>query len=211
MATAAAGEPSPDVLAYTLWYNIVRPMAVGMMLVGAANTLFSMRSSLVESMRGAFALRGASTGAPADRTERDIPLPWVVLGTLVLVVAITATYYYFTGSVTTAIVAGIAMTITGFILSAVGGYLVGLVGSSNQPLSGLTLSALIISALLLLIIGVRGPSGMAAVLGVAAVVACACSTSGSLIQDFKAGQLLGGTPWKMQVVEIGTVALLAFR
>ena len=82
MATAAAGEPGPDVLAYTLWYNIVRPMAVGMMLVGAANTLFSMRSSLVESMRGAFALRGASTGAPADRTERDIPLPWVVLGTL---------------------------------------------------------------------------------------------------------------------------------
>jgi putative OPT family oligopeptide transporter len=189
---------------------VVRPMAVGMMLVGAANTLFSMRSSLVESMRGAFALRSATTGAPADRTERDIPLPWVVLGTLVLVVAITATYYYFTGSVTTAIVAGIAMTITGFILSAVGGYLVGLVGSSNQPLSGLTLSSLIISALLLLIIGVRGPSGMAAVLGVAAVVACACSTSGSLIQDFKAGQLLGGTPWKMQVVEIGTVALLAF-
>ena len=102
------------------------------------------------------------------------------------------------------------MTITGFMLSAVGGYLVGLVGSSNQPLSGLTLSALIISALLLLAIGVRGPAGMAAVLGVAAVVACACSISGSLIQDFKAGQLLGGTPWKMQVVEIGTVALLAF-
>jgi putative OPT family oligopeptide transporter len=211
MANAPAAETGPDVLAYTLWYNIVRPMAVGMMLVGAANTLFSMRSSLVESMRGAFALRGASTGAAAtDRTERDIPLPWVVLGTMILVVAITATYYYFTGSVTTAIVAGIAMTITGFILSAVGGYLVGLVGSSNQPLSGLTLSALIISALLLLVIGVRGPAGMAAVLGVASVVACACSTSGSLIQDFKAGQLLGGTPWKMQVVEIGTVALLAF-
>jgi putative OPT family oligopeptide transporter len=211
MTTAPAGsEIGPDVLAYTLWYNVVRPIAVGMMLIGAATTLFSMRASLVQSLRGAFALRGATTGGTTERTERDIPMPWVVLGTVVLIVAITATYYYFTLSWTTAIVAGIAMTFTGFMLSAVGGYLVGLVGSSNQPLSGLTLSALIISALLLLIIGVRGPSGMAAVLGVAAVVATACSTSGSLIQDFKAGQLLGGTPWKMQVVEIGTVALLAF-
>jgi putative OPT family oligopeptide transporter len=71
------------------------------------------------------------------------------------------------------------------------------------------LSALIISALLLVGIGVQGPAGVAAVLGIAAVVATACSVSGSLIQDFKAGQLLGGTPWKMQVVEIITVAVLA--
>jgi putative OPT family oligopeptide transporter len=102
------------------------------------------------------------------------------------------------------------MTVTGFVLSAVGGYLVGLVGSSNQPLSGLTLSALILAALLLLATGVTGIAGVAAVLGVAAVVAMACSVSGSLIQDLKAGHLLGGTPWKMQVVEILTVALLAF-
>jgi putative OPT family oligopeptide transporter len=102
------------------------------------------------------------------------------------------------------------MTVTGFLLSAVGGYLVGLVGSSNQPLSGLTLSALIISALLLLAIGVSGKAGVAAVLGVAAVVCCACSVSGSLVQDLKAGHLLGGTPWKMQVVEILAVVLLSF-
>ena len=102
------------------------------------------------------------------------------------------------------------MTATGFLLCAVGGYLAGLVGASNQPLSGLTLSSLILSALLLTAFGVRGAPGMVAVLGVAAVVATAVSVSGSLIQDFKAGQLLGGTPWKMQLVEIVTVALLAF-
>jgi putative OPT family oligopeptide transporter len=205
------GEPGAgsDVIAYTLWYNIVRPIAVGTMLVAAANTLISMRSSLVDSLRGAFALRSSGSEVRAERTERDIPLQWVVLGTVILIIAITATYYLFTGSWITAIVAGIAMSLTGFLLSAVGGYLVGLVGSSNQPLSGLTLSSLIIAALLLLAIGVRGAAGMAAVLGVASVVAMACSVSGSLIQDFKAGQLLGGTPWKMQVVEIGTVALLA--
>jgi putative OPT family oligopeptide transporter len=91
----------------------------------------------------------------------------------------------------------------------VGGYLVGLVGSSNQPLSGLTLSALVIAALMMLAIGATGRPGVLAVLGVASVVACACSVAGSLIQDLKAGQLLGGTPWKMQLVEIISVVLLS--
>jgi putative OPT family oligopeptide transporter len=208
MTAAEAGSAGPDVIAYTLWYNVVRPIAVGTMLLGAASTLFSMRSSLVESLRGALTLR-TGTRTSVERTERDLPMLWIIVGTVALVIATTAIYYYFTGDWITAIVAAAAMSITGFLLSAVGGYLVGLVGSSNQPLSGLTLSSLIIAALLLVVAGVRGPSGMAAVLGVAAVVATACSTSGSLIQDFKAGQLLGGTPWKMQVVEIGTVALLA--
>src|SRR6185295_1886232 len=101
------------------------------------------------------------------------------------------------------------MSVTGFLLSAVGGYLTGLVGSSNQPLSGLTLSALVLSALVMLAIGAKGMPGVAAVLGVASVVACACSVSGTLIQDLKAGYLLGGTPWKMQVVEMLSVILLS--
>jgi len=102
------------------------------------------------------------------------------------------------------------MTVAGFLLSAIGGYLVGLVGSSNQPLSGLTLAALILAALVMLAIGVKGLAGVAAVLGVASVVSVACSVSGSLIQDLKAGHLLGGTPWKMELVEIISVILLAF-
>lgn len=82
-------------------------------------------------------------------------------------------------------------------------------GSSNQPLSGLTLSALVLAALLMTAVGVRGAAGVAAVLGVAAVVAVAVSVAGSMIQDLKAGHLLGGTPWKMQAVEILAVVLLS--
>ncbi len=93
--------------------------------------------------------------------------------------------------------------------SAVGAYLVGLVGSSNQPVSGLTLAALLLSALFMLAIGVKGILGVAAVLGVASVVCCACCVSGSLIQDLKAGQILRGTPWKMEVVEIITVVIVS--
>jgi putative OPT family oligopeptide transporter len=209
---SGGGEASPDVEAYTVWYNIVRPIAVGAMLVSACYTLISMRSSIAQSLAGAFS---ASASAARDqtareRTERDIPLKWIVAGTLGLLVPITAIYYFFTGGWGAAIVAALVMSFTGFLLSAVGGYLVGLVGSTNQPVSGLTLAALVISALVMLLIGVRGPAGVAAVLGVAAVVCCAACVSGSLIQDLKAGHLLGGTPWKMQVVEIFAVLLLAF-
>ncbi len=208
----AGQSVSWDVAAYTVWYNVVRPIAVGTMLVGACYTLYSMRGSIVRSLHGAWqaSTKAAHEGAAVERTEHDIPVKWVIGGIVALLVPITAIYYYFTGGWMAAVVAAVLMTLTGFLLSAVGGYLVGLVGSSNQPLSGLTLSALVLSALIMVAIGVKGASGVAAVLGVAAVVACACSVSGSLIQDLKAGHLLGGTPWKMQVVELVTVALLSF-
>jgi len=174
--------------------------------------MFSMRESLASSLRGIFTVSAAAAheGKAIERTEQDIPARWIVLSTAALLVPITAIYYYFTHGLGSAIIAAIIMSITGFLLSAIGGYLVGLVGSSNQPLSGLTLAALIIAALVMVTIGVTGLSGVAAVLGVAAVVCVACSVSGSLIQDLKAGHLLGGTPWKMELVEVISVILLAF-
>jgi OPT family oligopeptide transporter len=201
-----------DLAAYTVWYNIVRPIAVGTMLVGACNTLFGMRSSIIRSLKGAWSASAAASHekATVERTEHDIPAKWVVASIVFLVIPITSIYYSFTKNWMAAVVTALVMSFTGFLLSAVGGYLVGLVGSSNQPVSGLTLSALVISALVMLVIGMKGIGGVAAVLGVAAVVCCAASVSGSLIQDLKAGHLLGGTPWRMQVVEVLAVALLSF-
>lgn len=209
----AGGGAGVDVQAYTLWYNVVRPIAVGTMLVAATNTMVRMRGSIAKSLKGAFAASAKAAegeGAVVERTERDIPAKWVLLAAAALIVPITVMYFYFTQSWKAAVVAGVLMTLTGFLLSAVGGYLVGLVGSSNQPVSGLTLAALVLSALLLLSVGVTGKAGVGAVLGVASVVCCAICVSGSLIQDLKAGHLLGGTPWKMQVVEIVAVVLLSF-
>ena len=206
------GTTDPGIASFSLWYNIVRPIAVGTMLVGAANTMWSMRDSLFSSLRGVFAVssKAAHEEHTDDPRERDIPARWVVIGIFALLAPITGIYYYFTHGLLPAIVAAVVMVIAGFLLTAVGGYLIGLVGSSNQPLSGLILSALIISALMMLVIGATGAAGVAAVLGVAAVVGVACSVSGSLIQDLKAGHLLGGTPWKMQVVEMIAVVMLAF-
>ncbi len=144
-----------------------------------------------------------------ESREVDLPLRGVILGIFVLLAPITAIYFGFTHGWVSAIAGALVMTVTGFLMSAVGGYLVGLVGVSNQPLSGLTLGALILAALLMVAIGVKGAAGVAAVLGVAAVVSIAASVSGSLIQDLKAGHLLGGSPWKMELVEMLAVALLA--
>ena len=97
------GSSDPGLAAYTIWYNIVRPIAVGTMLVGAANTMFSMRESLVSSMRGIFGVSArARGGADTERTERDIPAKWVGIATLVLLGPITAIYYHFTQSWTSA-------------------------------------------------------------------------------------------------------------
>jgi putative OPT family oligopeptide transporter len=204
---ASGGAPPLSELVYTIWYNQIRPIAVGAMLVGAAWTLWRMRESILQAFRGAFH-RGSA--AEKLRTERDLPAGFVLLAILALTVPVVAIYYHYSQSVTGAVVAAVVMMVTGFLFSAVGGYLVGLVGSSNQPVSGLALSTLILSALLMLGFGVSGLRGVAAVLGVAAVVCCAVCVSGSLIQDLKVGQILGATPWKMEVAEIVATVVTSF-
>ena len=104
-------------------------------------------------------------------------------------------------------VAAVVMLIVGFFFATVSGNLVGMIGSSNNPISGLTLSTLIIAALLMVALGVRGPSGVAVVLGVAAVVCVSSAVAGELLQDFKAGYILGGTPRTIQIVELIAVVL----
>ncbi|HEV2177016.1 MAG TPA: oligopeptide transporter, OPT family [Terriglobia bacterium] len=211
LGVTAAGAGSWDVVSSAVWYSVVRPIAVGAMLVGTVYTLYSMRESIMRSIRGAFqaSVKGAMESVQT-RLDIDISIKWIIAAIVALVVPITVIYHHFAGSWPAAILAAVVMTITGFFLSAVGGYLVGLVGSSNQPVSGLTLCALVIAALVMVAIGMKGLGGVAAVLGVASVVCCACCVSGSLIQDLKAGYLLGGTPWKMEVVEVLSVTAVSF-
>jgi putative OPT family oligopeptide transporter len=208
--SAGAEVPWAD-LSGAIWLRVVRPLAVGTMLVSAVYTLYTMRESLLGSLRGAIASTGkAGVAAATNRLDLDIPLKTIAICIVALLVPIFFIYLHFTQSVFTALVATLVMAAVGFVLAAIGGYLVGLMGSSNQPVSGLTISALVVAAVLMVILGVRGIAGVAAVLGVASVVCIACSVAGSLIQDLKAGHLLGGTPWKMQVAEIISVAALAF-
>ncbi len=194
-----------------VWNSQVRPLAVGSMLVGAFYTLFKMRKSLTTGMVRAFKdLQQIGKGASAtetDRLERDIPYSGTIIGIILLVIPIAFLYYHFSHSVIGAIVAAVVMTVAGFLFAAVAGFLVGTIGSSNNPISGLTLSTLIVAALLMVIVGVKGPFGIAAVLGVAAVVCCSSGVAGDIMQDLKVGHILGGTPRAMELgCMIGVVA-----
>ncbi len=107
-------------------------------------------------------------------------------------------------------VAAVAMLIIAFFFATVSGYLVGMIGSTNNPVSGLTLTTLIIAALLMVSLGVSGPGGVAVVLGVAAVGCVSSAVAGELLQDFKVGYILGGTPRRIQIAELIAVVVASF-
>jgi putative OPT family oligopeptide transporter len=188
-------------MAGQIWRGIVRPVAIGGMLMSAGFTLFRMRKSLASGLKRAVGdVRKAAAGSTHAeiRTEKDISFKWVFIGIGLAALGTLGVYNYFTGDIVAAIVATFVMIVAGFFFAAVSGNLVGLIGSSNNPISGLTISTLIIAALLMVALGVSGMPGVAAVLGVAAVICVAAAVAGEMLQDLKVGHILGGTPWKMQ-------------
>lgn len=195
----------------TVWKSYVRPIAIGGMLVGAAFTLWKMRKSLATGIaRSVNDVKKAATGEHVEiRTEKDINFKWIVIGIFGTAIATFFIYNYFAQDVIAALVATVVMIIAGFFFAAVSGYLVGIIGSSNNPISGLTLSTLVVAAILMVALGMKGTQGVAAVLGVAAVVCVAAAVAGEMLQDLKAGHILGGTPWKMQLGDIIGVVVAA--
>jgi putative OPT family oligopeptide transporter len=199
-----------DVAMTVVWQQQVRPLAVGTMVVGAVWTLWRMRESLGRGFARVFADLGRVGAVETpDRHETDIRYRWIIFGILGLMVPIIALYYYFTQSFGGSLLAAVVMVVAGVLFAAVAGYLVGLIGSSNNPISGLTLSTLILAALLMVAIGMRGDQGVLAVLGVAAVVCCAMGIAGDMMQDLKVGHILGGTPARMQKAELISVVAAA--
>src|SRR5882724_5012698 len=196
-------------IAAAVWRFIVRPIAVGGMLVGAAYTLFKMRKSLTAGLGKAFAdlKQSSADRAKLSRTEQYMSSK-VVLGLIALMfVLMCFLYIRISGLIWPAILAAVVMIVVGFFFSTISGNLVGFIGSSNNPISGLTLSTLLIAALLMVALGVTGISGVAAVLGVAAVVCVSSAVAGELLQDFKVGYILGGTPRKIQLAELIAVVV----
>ena len=192
-----------------VWRDIVRPIAIGGMMAGAANTLFRMRKNILAGLSRAFheLVHGVQDAAATSRVNQYMSSRLVLTGIGVMFVVMLVLYTYFSGSLEAGIVAGVVMLLVGFCFATVSGYLVGVIGSSNNPISGLTLSTLIIAALLLVALGVSGRSGVIAVLGVAAVVCVSSAVAGELLQDFKVGYILGGTPKKIQIAELVAVVV----
>ncbi len=196
-------------MSISVWKFVVRPIAVGGMLVGAAYTLFKMGKSLTAGFGKAISdlRQTADQRAELSRTEQYMSSK-AVFGLIALMfVFMCVLYVNLTGLVGPAIFAAAVLLVVGFFFATVSGNLVGFIGSSNNPISGLTLSTLLIAALLMVSLGVSGTSGVLAVLSVAAVVCVSSAVAGELLQDFKVGYILGGTPRRIQVAELIAVVV----
>ncbi len=200
----APSNPNWETVSDAVWKSIVRPIAVGGMLVGAGFTLFRMRKNLARGLARAVSdVRKAGAKAQVtSRLDRDLSAKTVFAGLGVTFVCMALLYAYFANMLSGGVVAALVMIVLGFFFAAVSGNLVGLIGSSNNPISGLTLSTLIVAALLMVSIGVSGVGGVAAVLGVAAVVCVSSAVAGEMLQDLKVGHILGGTPRSMQIGDV---------
>ena len=209
-----AGTASAAEAAGVIWSTETRYVGVGAMIVGGIWTLVTVRGSLVAGiLSGLDAYRHARSGTrvQAVRTERDAPMPWVGAALALSAVPLYLLFDSVTGSATVALVMAILMLVAGFCFSAVAAYMGGLVGSSNNPVSGVTIATILTSALLLAaLLGTDSMIGPAAAILIGAVVCCASAIAGDNMQDLKTGRLLGATPINQQIMQVVGVVAAAF-
>ncbi len=193
-----------------IWSGQIRFVGIGGMLVGGLWTLVQLRSPILTSLRRLLdvysATRLTESGTShmsVPRTERDASFPWIVVLFAASVIPMVFLYRGVVGESLVAVVMTLVMVVAAFLFSAVAAYMSGLVGSSSNPISGVTIATIMLAALLLLLIMGRGhPAGPAAALLIGAVVCCAAAMGGDNLQDLKTGHIVGATPWKQQVMQV---------
>jgi putative OPT family oligopeptide transporter len=188
-----------------LWSTKTRYIGVGGMLVGGLWTIFHMRKKLLSGVTsGLKAYKQIKEGTGSvDRTDRDMPMQWIIFMIVGSVVPLCLVYQHFIQHIGISLVMACVMLVTGFLFAAVAGYMAGLVGSSNNPISGVTISTVLVAALMLvLMMGRAAEGGPVAAVVLGAVVCCAAAIAGDVMQDLKCGRLVGTTPWKQQLMEM---------
>lgn len=209
LATSIAGAGAEDI-AGAIWSAKIRYLGVGAMLIGGVWTLFSLRKSLLSGVKSGIAAARKGSGEKVAETERDLPMKWMLVALVAFVVPLLLLYQAIVGMWSVSIPMAIIMIVAGFLFVSVSAYLAGLVGSSNNPVSGITIATILFaSAVLLVLLGEGGkmavgasgaPLGAVAAIMIGAVVCCAAAVGGDNLQDLKAGYIVGATPWKQQLM-----------
>ncbi len=199
---------SPDLVTgfYSIWASEIRYVGVGAMVVGGVYTLWSMRKTIFTGLSKALVKKEQSDELML-RTEIDLPLDKVLLvcGGLV---GLTFLYYWWaTGSLILALAGALFLGVVSFFFAAVAGYIAGVVGSSNSPVSGMTIATLLFTVALVWVVGdfflkLGTEELMLATLLIAAIVASSAAIAGDVMQDLKTGHMVGATPWRQQIAEI---------
>ncbi|MCW0447295.1 OPT family oligopeptide transporter [Xanthomonas sacchari] len=201
LAQSLVNAPAAEA-AFGIWAAKVRYLGVGAMLIGGVWTLFSLRKSLLSGVKSGFAAARKSTGGAAvAETDRDLPMKWMLVALLLCTLPLLGLYQAIVGQWHVSVPMTLIMIVAGFLFVSVSGYLAGLIGSSNNPVSGITISTILFaSAVLVLLLGRDSPIGAVAAIMIGAVVCCAAAVGGDNLQDLKAGYLVGATPWKQQLM-----------
>jgi len=172
------------------------------MVVGGIWSVIQLAKPLIESIQLSLkTLKENSENISLE--ERDLPINYVFMATVMMLVPISLTYFGIIGSLTSAIILSFIMAIFGFLFSAVAAYMAGVVGSSNNPISGVTIATILFSSLLIItFFDVDSSKGAAAAILIGAVVCCAAAIGGDNLQDLKTGNIVGATPWKQQLMQL---------
>ncbi len=206
------GETSVD-LAWTLWSTKIRYMGVGAMVVGGVVSIWHVRHGLLAAVNE---MKLLFTGKQEDvsqqaRTDRNISGASILGLGLICVALITGIYYVLLGkAIGITVLTTVIMIVLSFFFVAVSSYIVGLVGSSNNPVSGMTITAVLVTGGLITLFGFSGEAGMVAMLGVAGIVCCAACTAGDVCNDLKTGHLVGASPRNQQIMQVIGVLAAAF-
>jgi putative OPT family oligopeptide transporter len=199
---------------FNIWGSYIRYIGVGAMVVGGLYTIFKLRSNLASGIKEAIAgIKGGQVDAKR-RTDRDLNFKFVFLAIGALTIPVFLVYGMISDNWPVSAFMAVFAIIFAFIASAIAGYMAGLLGSSNNPISGVTVSVLLITCLILLGFGLSGTGAFGVAILIAAVICCAAAISGDVLQSMACGQMVGATPRNQQIAEmIGVLAaapILAF-
>jgi putative OPT family oligopeptide transporter len=194
--------------ANAIWSQQIRYLGVGAMLVGGLWAIVSLRRSLLSGVKSGLAAARAGAGRTLAHSEQDLPMKGVLIGIVLFTVPLFALYQTIVHSLAVSLPMTFIMIIAGFVFVSVSAYMAGLVGSSNNPVSGITICTILFAAVVLvLLMGRESQLGPVAAIMIGAVVCCAACVGGDNLQDLKCGRLVGSTPWRQQLMlAIGSAA-----
>jgi putative OPT family oligopeptide transporter len=192
---------------FDIWGNYIRYIGVGSMLVGGLYTIFKLRSNLASGIREAIiGIRGGQVEAK-KRTDRDINFKFVFLAIGAVAIPVFFVYGMISDNWPISAFMAVFAILFAFIASAIAGYMAGLLGSSNNPISGVTVIVLLVTCLILLGFGLSGTGAFGVAILIAAVICCAAAISGDVLQSMSCGHMIGATPKNQQIAEmIGVLA-----
>ncbi len=196
-ATQTIGEIYAASGASGIWSSYIRYIGAGALAAGGIISLIKSLPLIVRTFRGALKNMKGASGADLNRTTTDINIKIVLIAIAILTLAV-----WLVPAIPVNLIGAIIIVIFGFFFATVSSRMVGLVGSSNNPVSGMAIATLLVATLILKFTGSVGAQGMSAAIAIGSIICIVAAISGDTSQDLKTGYLLGATPKKQQIGEI---------